>query len=102
MKRKLRSVAALLLVVTCVIYVIALVQSIRAYEVWKQVRLEEIPSHLRPYVDFGPYMDSPYGVRMIMAGALITLGWLTVAIILSKGKLSYRKRSKEKEQSLQA
>ena len=89
MRRKPTFVATLLLVVTGVIYTIALLQSIRAYENWKQVRLEETPPSLRPYMDFYPYINSRYGVQMIMTGALITLGWLTAAIILSKGKLKY-------------
>jgi len=89
MRRKPIFVAALLLVVTGVIYITALFQSIRAYETWKQVRLEETPLSLRPFMDFAPYINSRYGVQMIMAGALITLGWLTSAIILSKGKLKY-------------
>ena len=89
MRRKRIFVAAVLLVVTCVIYIIALFQSIRAYEAWKQVRLEEAPPSLRPYMDFFSYIDSRHGVQMIMASALITLGWLTAVIILSKGKLKY-------------
>ena len=89
MRRKRIFVAALLLVVTGIIYIIALLQSIRAYETWKQVRLEEAPPSLRPYMDFFSYIDSRHGVQMIMASALITLGWLTAVIILSKGKLKY-------------
>jgi len=89
MRRKQFFVAAPLLVVTIVIYIIVLFQSIRAYETWKQTMLEETPQGLRQYLDFDPYIISLHGEQMILAGALITLGWLTVVIILSKGKLRY-------------
>jgi len=73
-----------LLLITVLIYAVSLYQSIQFYEEWKKMRLEEYPPELRPYVDFGPYTGSIQGSQMILVGAIIGIGWLTVITILSR------------------
>lgn len=79
---KLRLVVLVLFVVT-VVYAVALALSIQNYEAWKNEKLNEYPSAVRPYVDFYPYWASSFGRFYLPALLLLMFCWLGVVAFLS-------------------
>lgn len=83
MRRNIFLVMTVLFAATAAIYVVALFQSMQAYERWKEARLEECGPELRPFIFFFPYISTGQGGLMVVLGALIFLGFPTVMLFLS-------------------
>ena len=72
------------LLVTVLIYAVAVHWSIQDYAEWKKWKLGSYPPEMRPFVDFYPYILSGHGILMIVLGAIIGLVWTIISLTLQR------------------
>ena len=78
-------IAVLMLFAVTVVYVIALNQSMQAYETWNN---EKYPSSIRPWVDFAPFYVTPQGLLFGLWGFGILFTWGFALLTKTKKPIS--------------
>jgi hypothetical protein len=73
--------AFVVLLAATIIYAVALVASVQAYEVEKAKELSEYPPVLREYVDFvQPFFSTPFAKPYVISGIGLMLCWMSLGL----------------------
>jgi len=84
---KKRQLILVILASLTLVYPLAVLYAVQAYQSWSTEELEEIPEEARPYVETGSFIQSFWGGLTISFGTFIASSWVLLGIWRKKLKL---------------
>jgi len=74
---KFRTIVITLLVMTLVVYPVALYVSVQRYEAWKQAELQQLPPEVAKWIDFDP-MGRETSLLLTAGGPILASFWIII------------------------